>query len=77
MVVGDVVNISSEVLYTAFLEVGKIALWLQTLGILIILWFTFQIIALIINRKRRKVIYSIKKDLVRIEKKIDKLSKKK
>ena len=71
MAVEDVVDLSTNVL----LELGKIGLWLQTLGILVVLWLTFQIIALIVNRKKRKALYSIKEDLLRIEKKIDKLVK--
>ena len=66
-----------ETLAEVILEVGKIALWFQAIGIIVILWVIFEIISLIVNRKKRKAIYSIKGDLARIEKKIDKLLNKK
>ncbi len=55
------------------LEIGRVGLWLQALGVIVIAWIIFQIISLIINRKRMKEIYSIKKDMKRIEGKIDKI----
>ncbi|HIG94401.1 MAG: hypothetical protein QT05_C0028G0009 [archaeon GW2011_AR13] len=73
MVVGEVVDLSGSIL----LELGKIGLWLQTLGVIILFWLIVQIITLIMNRKKRKAIYSMKEDLVRIEKKLDKLCRKK
>ena len=57
------------------LEVGKIGLWLQALGIVIILMIVFNIISFILNRKRLKEIAIIKKDMGRIEGKIDKIIK--
>jgi hypothetical protein len=53
--------------------IGKIGLWLQALGAIVILWIIFQIISWMYNRRRMKEIYSIKKDINRIEKKIDKI----
>jgi|TARA_Y100000310_G_C20399011_1_gene676493 membrane protein YdbS with pleckstrin-like domain len=76
MVVEEVVNVSANVLSNTILEIGKVALWLQALGVIIVLWIIFQIILIINDRKKRKVIYSMKKDIIRIEKKLDKLSKK-
>ena len=73
MVVGEVVDLSGSIL----LELGKIGLWLQTLGVIILLWLIVQIITLIMNRKKRKTIDSMKEDLIRIEKKLDKLCRKK
>jgi hypothetical protein len=66
MVVGDVIT-----------EIGKIGLWLKTAGIIFILWIIFQVVNFIINRKRMKEIYNIKDDMKRIEKKIDRILKKK
>ena len=66
VVVGDVIT-----------EIGKIGLWLKTAGIIFILWIIFQVINFIINRKRMREIYNIKDDMKRIEKKIDKIPKKK
>tara|TARA_Y100000310_G_scaffold136886_1_gene135793 strand:+ start:183 stop:416 length:234 start_codon:yes stop_codon:yes gene_type:complete len=76
MVVEEVVNISTGVLSSTILEIGKVALWLQALGVIIVLWIIFQIVLIVNDREKRKVIYSIKEDLIRIEKKVDKLSKK-
>lgn len=58
------------------IQLGQIGLWLQALGIIVILWIIFQIIAVIVNRKKRKTLYAIKEDVERIEKKIDRLLKK-
>lgn len=58
-------------------EVGKIGILLQTLGIVVILWLIFEIVAFFINRKRLAEVYKIKKDMIRIESKIDKLIKRK
>lgn len=66
-----------DIISNTILEVGKMVLYLQTIGIILILWIIFNIITLIINRKRRKALYSIKTDIERIERKLDKLSKNK
>tara|TARA_B100001079_G_C16401777_1_gene511717 strand:- start:1381 stop:1596 length:216 start_codon:yes stop_codon:yes gene_type:complete len=70
MVIEEVVNISTEVLSSAILEVGKVALWMQAIGILLVLWISFYIIMFFQDRKKLKKIDSIKKDVIRIEKKI-------
>jgi biopolymer transport protein ExbB/TolQ len=62
-----VMNVSSSLVS----EVGKIGLWLQALGLVVILWVIFQIIALVMNRKRMREVYRIKEDMKRIESKID------
>ncbi len=67
----DVVNATKDLVY----ELGKVGLWVQAIGLLVIFWLIFQIIVLIVNRKKRKALYSIKDDLERIEKKIDKILK--
>ena len=54
-------------------EVGKIGLWMQTLGLVVILWLFFEIVAFFINRKRMKEVYAIKHDMKRIERKIDQI----
>ena len=58
-------------------HVGQIGLWMQTIGIVAILWPMFEIASLMYHRKRMKEVYGIKKDMVRIEGKIDALLKKK
>lgn len=56
-------------------NLGRIALWLSAAGVIIFLWIVFQVINLIVNRKKRKALYTIRGDLQRVEKKIDKLLK--
>jgi len=58
-------------------ELGRIALWLQALGVVLVFWLIFEVIALIVRRMQRKVLYSIRDDILRIEKKIDTLLVKK
>ena len=58
------------------LEVGKLGLWLQALGLITIIFLVFEVIAFFINRKRMQEIYKIKHDMRRIEGKIDKILKK-
>ena len=38
MVLEEVVNVSTEYIPEIVFEIGKIALWLQTLGVIVILW---------------------------------------
>ena len=64
MVLGEVIT-----------EVGQIGLWLQALGIVVVLAIVFQIISFFYNRKRMKEVHQIKQDMVRIEGKIDKIIK--
>ncbi len=58
-------------------QFGHLLIWMQAVGALIVAWLIFQVIALIYNMKRMKEIYVIKKDMVRIEDKIDRILKKK
>ena len=55
--------------------VGQIALWLQALGIIVVLWIIFQLVNFFINRKRMKELYTIKADMRRMEGKLDRLLK--
>ncbi len=65
-----------EVASNLLIELGKIGLWVQAIGLVITLWIVFQLIALIVNRKKRKALYRIEERLTRIEKKIDGIVKK-
>ena len=65
--VGEIVSLITSV--------GKLALWLQTIGIIVVLWLVFQLISWYYNRKRMAEVYAIKRDMKRIEGKIDKLLK--
>ncbi|MAG27170.1 hypothetical protein CMI47_16660 [Candidatus Pacearchaeota archaeon] len=51
-------------------QVGQIGIWLRTVGIIFVIWVIFDIINLIMNRRRIKI-------LKRIDMKVDKLLKKK
>lgn len=57
-------------------ELGSVLLWLQALGIVLVLWIVFQLITLYFHRKRMREIYKIKEDMKRIEGKIDRLLRK-
>ncbi len=58
-------------------NVGQIGLWLQALGVIVILWIVFEVVALAYHRKRMKEVYKIKEDMIRIEGKIDRLLQRK
>jgi len=85
LIVDGVVNATSGTIVGDLVaEIGRIGHWLQALGLLIVLWLAFQIIALIVNRKNRRRIKralarfdEVDARLKRIEKKVDGLGKKK
>ncbi len=56
-------------------DIGQIGTWIQTIGLVIILWIIFEVIFLINNRIKRKQLYKIEHRLFRIEKKIDSITK--
>tara|TARA_Y100000310_G_scaffold339112_1_gene430797 strand:+ start:346 stop:597 length:252 start_codon:yes stop_codon:yes gene_type:complete len=69
----EAVNNSGVLLGDVIVELGKWGKWIQALGLVVVLWLVFQIVALIVNRKKRKTLYKIRDDLQRLEKKVDKL----
>lgn len=69
---GDILNITKFVIE----NVGKLGLWIQALGLFVVIVLVFWIVSLILNWKKRRDISQIKQDLERIEKKIDRLAKK-
>lgn len=73
----EAVNNSGVLLGDVIVELGKWGKWIQALGLVVVLWLVFQIVALIVNRKKRKTLYKIRDDLQRLEKKVDKLLSKK
>jgi hypothetical protein len=76
MVVEEIVNATADTLVgDLVVEVGKLGLLLNALGVVIILWIGFQIVTLIVNRKRRKALYRMERRLDKIEKKLDKALK--
>ncbi|MFW5846772.1 MAG: hypothetical protein ACOCUU_01310 [Nanoarchaeota archaeon] len=58
-------------------NIGEIALWLSAAGLVVVFWIIFQIMNLILNKKKKKTLQFIQEDLQRVEKKIDKLLKNK
>lgn len=54
-------------------EIGKLALWMQTIGLAAVFWMVFQIINLIFNRKKQKLLEEINKKVDRIESKLKKI----
>jgi len=69
------VNSTSDVITELISTVGSIGLWLQAIGIVIILWVIINIVNWYLNRKKGKLLESIKSDIQRIEKKLDKIPK--
>ena len=56
-------------------EIGKIGLWLQALGVVVVLTIIFEAFAFYFNMKRLRQIAEIRHDVRRIEAKINKLLK--
>ena len=69
MVVGDIAGESLKILS----QLGYVALWLQALGVILIIWLVAESFGFYYNRKRMQEVYKIKEDMKRIEGKIDKL----
>lgn len=57
-------------------EIGKIGNWVQAVGLFVIAWLIIQLINLFVNKKRLASLKQIELDLRRVERKIDKISKK-
>ncbi len=75
MVIGSVVNVSTEYLPEVLLAAGRIAQGLQALGIIILLWLGFQIVNFILHRKRTNAVYDFKKDISEIKLKLNKIER--
>ena len=81
MVLGDVasnltqIKQSTDLFTDLIVEVGKIGLWLQTLGIFVILWLVFQIINFLLNRKRTNLTDSFKVEIKQINTKLNRIEK--
>ncbi|MCH8986859.1 hypothetical protein IIA94_01680 [Patescibacteria group bacterium] len=77
MVAEDIINSSSEFIPALIIELGTLASWLQALGILLVVWLVFQVISLIVNLKKKKLLELIRSDINKLERKVDRISKKK
>lgn len=53
------------------LELGSIGLWVQAVGLVVVLWIIIESITLYYNRKRRLLLEEINERLKVVEKKID------
>ena len=73
MVVEAAISSTSELV----LELGKIGKWIQAVGLVVIIWISIQIYYFFLNKKRMNFLKEMETNLERLEKKIDKLSKKK
>lgn len=69
MVIEDV----SAALSNLVTSLGKIGIWLQAVGIIVIIYIALSLVDIWINRRRMKEVYKIKEDMKRIERKIDKI----
>lgn len=52
---------------------GQVGLWIQAVGLLIILWMIIQGITMYFNRKRRLLLEEINARLKRVENKLNKI----
>ena len=77
MAIGDVANVSTLFIEDVAIQMGKFGKWLQAIGLIIVLWVAFQVISLIISKKRKGEVVKLREDIKRLEGKIDKLAKKK
>jgi biopolymer transport protein ExbB/TolQ len=59
----------------ALADITGVLRWLQALGVLLLGYVIFEVITFYINIRRYRELLKIKEDMVRIEKKIDKLGK--
>ena len=59
------------------IELGRLGLWIQAVGLVVILWIVFQAITMYFNRKRRFLLRDINERLKRVERKVDRLNRKK
>lgn len=58
------------VIEDVILELGQIGLWVQAVGLIVILWIIFQAITMYYNRKRRLLLEEINDRLKVIEKRL-------
>ena len=66
-----------EVLPVFSNEVNQISRWVQGLGLLAVMWVAYSTAIFLINRKNAKNLEKIKRDLNEVNRKLDKLIKKK
>lgn len=52
------------------LQLGQIGLWVQAVGLIVVLWIVFQAITMYYNRKRRLILSEMNERLKAIERKL-------
>ena len=73
----NITGTASEYIPDFVLEAAKVVKWFQAVGIILLIWLAFEIAFFVLNYKRRKYLKRLIVDLERLEKKVDKLVKKK
>jgi hypothetical protein len=77
MVVDEVLDVSGDtVVGGLIMEVGKLGLWIQGIGLLIVLLIIFYFFSFYVNWMRKKELIKIRKKVEEIDKKVDMLGKK-
>ncbi len=56
------------------LQLGRLGLWVQAVGLVVILWIIIEVITLYYNRKRRLLLIDIDERLKRVEAKLNQSS---
>jgi len=77
MVGDDIINNTAGGLESILTSVGNLALWMQTIGLVVVLWILFEIAIIVFQVKRKRSLKHINERLINLERKIDKLIKKK
>ena len=69
MVVPEILTASEDLIS----KIGNMVIYLQTIGIIILIWTVIQVAAYILERKKLKILKKSQADIKRIEKKLDSL----
>ncbi len=75
--VEGVINSTTELMPQILVELGQLGIWLQAIGVIALLWLIFNIVSLIVNLGRKKELERIRHNIIRVEKKVDNLLRKK
>jgi len=57
-------------------QVGRLGLWIQALGLVVVIWLIIQGVTFYFNRKKRKMIEETRDRVKAVEEKLDSLVKK-
>jgi biopolymer transport protein ExbB/TolQ len=76
MVVEEVVNVSLGLVPGVVGELGRVVLWLQAIGVLLLLWIIFQLVMLWINYRRLSKLKELNHKLDSFEKHFNKMYRK-